>query len=343
MAESAAYGGPQGKPNLGVVKVPDPRLDVLGGIYNPARTVPAEVTFVDIPAPPEGFGKTRGISGEFLNYLQRADALLMVARSFDDPSVGHVLDRIDPLGDVETLLYELVFADLEILERRLARLDEGFKGAKAEQRQILMKEQALLARVKDGLESGAAVGAQSLTKDDSRALGGFQFLTAKPLIIVANVGEGQLSGASPLEDELSSVSAGPKSRVAAICAELEMELARMEPADEEEFRVSLELGEPGPERVIKMSHDVLELLTFFTGNRNEVRAWTITSGSTALAAAAKIHSDFERGFIRAEVVKFDDLSRCGSIAEARRQGVLRQEGKSYAVNEGDVLNILFNV
>ena len=267
----------------------------------------------------------------------------MVARSFEDPSVAHVLDRIDPLGDIETLLYELAFADLEILERRLARLDEGFKGAKAEQRQLLMKEQALLNRMKDGLESRAAIGAQSLTRDDSRALEGFQFLTAKPLIIVANIGKSQLSGAQSLENGLSSLSAGPKCCTAVLCGELEMELARMEPADEQEFRTSLELGEPGSARVIEMSHEVLDMLTFFTGNRNEVRAWAITRGSTALAAAGKIHSDFERGFIRAEVVKFDDLSRCGSVAEARRQGVLRQEGKSYAVNEGDVLNILFNV
>ena len=342
-AEVATYAGPQGKPNLGVAKVPDHRLDVLEGIYKPKRAVPAEVSYVDLPGAPEGSGATRAIASELLNHIQGADALLLVARAFEDPSVSHIDDTVDPFRDVESVLLELVLTDLETLERRLARLDDSAKGAKAPEREALARERSLLERLKSDLDGGTAVRANSLSTEEVRTLEGFQFLTSKPLIIVANVGEDQMTEVDTLEARLSSAHQGPQVRTAVVCGMLEMELAQMEPAEEQEFRESLGAGESGLDRMIQLSHDVGDLLTFFTGNTNDVRAWTVPRGTTALKAAGKVHSDFERGFIRAEVIAFEDLADCGSVAEARRRGVLRQEGKDYIVDEGDVLNVLFNV
>ena len=342
-AQVTAYAGSQDKPNVGVAKVADHRLESLAGIFNCQRAVPAEVIYVDIPGAPEGQGQTGGISGQFLNHLQRTDALVVVARAFDDPSSQPVENGVDPFRDVEAMLYELAFADLEILDRRLGRLADQSKGAKAAEREALSREQALMERLKEGLEGSTAIRDQGLGQDDVRLLEGFRLLTAKPCIIVANVGEDQLSDAEKLKDRLSRDWAGTKVGAIALCGKLEMELAQMEPADEREFRETMDLGESGLNRVLTLSHEVLDLITFFTGNSKEVRAWPIAIGATAVEAAGKVHSDFERGFIRAEVVAFEELERCGSMAEARRQGVLRQEGRSYPVADGDVINILFNV
>ena len=342
-AQVGAYGGPEGKPNIGVAKVPDKRLDRLSDIFNPNRKVAAEVSYVDILAAPERLDGTRGVAGQYMNLLQRTDALMLVVRVFEDPSVSHVDESIDPLRDVETMLLELSFADSEMLQRRLARVEDGFKGAKAPEREGLIREETLLERLKTGLEDGSAIRNQTLTTDEARRLEGFQFLTAKPLIIVANVGEDQMSEVARLEERLSSASEGPRVRTAVLCGKLEMELAQMEPADEQEVRESLSVADSGLDRMIGLCHDAADLVMFFTGNANEVRAWTVPRGTTALKAAGKVHSDFERGFIRAEVVKFEDLNECGSLAEARRRGVLRQEGKGYVVGDGDVINVLFNV
>ena len=341
-AEVAAYSGLGSNPNLGVAKVPDRRLEVLEGMFKPKRTVPAELSYADLPGASDGSASSL-IASEHLNHLQGADALLVVARAFEDSSVSHVEDSIDPFRDAETVLLELTLADLEILDRRLTKLDESSKGAKAPQRQAIEKERSLLERLKAALESGTAIRVLDLNEDETRALEGFQFLTSKPLVVAFNVGEDQTPEAGGLEARLSSAYDGPQVRTAVLCGTLEMELAQMEPADERQFRESLGAGESGLDRMIRLSHDVAGLITFFTGNPNEVRAWTIPSGTPALKAAGKIHSDFERGFIRAEVVGFDDLAECGSVAEARKRGLLRQEGKAYVVDEGDVVNVLFNV
>ena len=340
-AQVGTYGS-GGKANVGVAKVLDPRLELLQSVFGPKRTVPAEVTYVDLPAPPDGSGSTLGMSGENLNYLQRADALMVVVRAFEDRSVPHVADIVDPVHDLETMRSELALVDLGILDRRLSRLADGFKGAKAPERDALEREQALLTRLKEALEGGSPIGDQALSRDEARLLAGFQLLTAKPLMVVANVGEGQLSEAEPVEAELSHA-AGLQVPAASLCGSLEMELAQMAPEEESEFRDSLELGESGLHRMVRLSHQAMDLITFFTGNDNEVRAWPVPSGTTALEAAGKVHSDFARGFIRAEVVAYGDLEECGSLAEARRRGLLRQEGKGYAVSDGDVVNILFSV
>ena len=333
------YGGTRGEVNLGVVKVRDERLDTLGGVLGSERQVAAEFTFVDPPIASEA----GGVSGELLNRLQAVDALLVVTRAFDDPSVPPPAEGVDPVRDAESTLYELTFADLEIVERRLARIALGLKGAKTPERDALNKETSLLERLKADLEDGNPIRDRRLSPDEARSLEGFRFLTAKPFVVVANVGEGDLAGLPALEDRLTLTWRPPGATTAALCGKLEMELTQMGPEDEREFRESLGLVDAGPGRIVGLCHDVLELITFFTGNSREVRAWTVKAGTTALEAAGKIHSDMERGFIRAEVVGFDDLARCGSLAATRSEGLLRREGRDYVVREGDVINVLFNV
>ena len=342
-AEVAAYQGAQSSPNVGIAKVPDGRLGRIAEVYKPKRVIPAEASYVDIPGAPEGLSKAGDIAGEYLNHLQRTDILLVVARAFQDSSVVHVEDSIDASRDADTVLLELSFADIAVLDRRLARIEEGAKGAKAPEREALDRERSLLARIREPLADGTPIREVTVTDDEARLLEGFQFLTAKPFIIVANVGEAQISEAAELRARLSSSFDGPGVRTEVLCGLLEMELAQMDPAEEQEFREGLGAGESGLDRMITLSYEVAGLVTFFTANQNEARAWAVPTGTPALKAAGKVHSDFEKGFIRAEVLAFDDLDDCGSIAEARRRGLLRQEGKGYVVQDGDVLNILFNV
>ena len=341
-AQVAGYSGAS-RPNIGVAKVPDARLDTLTGIYQPSKTTPAEITYVDLPAAPEGLGKTRGVSGAYLNQLQTADALAIVARSFEDPSVPDGGDGVDAFRDVETMLYELTFADLEILQRRIERIDQNSKGARSGERDALMREKALMSTLRDGLESGEPIRNQKLSADERRRVNEFQFLTAKPVIVVVNAGEDQADRIEEIQARLDSEVAESGVLTAVLVGSLEMELGQMSPEDEAEFRESLGVGESGLDRMVRLSYEALDRITFFTGNRNEVRAWTITNGDSAERAAGTIHSDMARGFIRAEVVAYDDLARCGSEAESKRQGVLRQEGKGYVVKDGDVVHVLFNV
>ena len=341
-AQVAAFSS-QTKPNIGVAKVPDDRLQPLVEIFEPAKITHAEVTYVDIPAAPEGLGQSKGIFGEYLNQLQRSDALVIVARAFDDPSVPDEGNGVDAVRDIETMLYELTFADLGILERRIERIKDNLKSARATERDALTREQALTSRLKDGLEEGVSIRRQTMTTDEAKHVEGFQFLTNKPVIVVANVGEDDIGTAGDIEAELNSKFGGDGVLTAALSGKLEMELSQMDPEDEKEFRESLDAGESGLDRMMSLSYKALDQLTFFTCGPTEVRAWTVTKGVTAPQAAGKIHSDMERGFIRAEVVGYDDMINTGSMAEARKQGVFRQEGKSYVVTEADVVLILFNV
>ncbi len=324
--------------------MPDERLDVLNGIFKPRRKVNAEVTYADLPAAPEGLGKTQSIGGEYLNTLQRADAILMVAREFEDPAVPHVTDSIDAFRDIETLLFELTISDLDILERRLERVAENFKGAKVAERDLLNKEQATLERVRDDLEEGIHVRDQSLTDDETRLLSGFQMLTAKPLIVVVNVGEDRLDDIPSIESRLADEVRTDRIRTAALCGKLEMELAQMDADDEQEFRESLGVvGESGLSRMINLCYEALDLISFLTVGDVEVRAWPIARGTSAVKAAGQIHTDMERGFIRGEVVTYENMVNCRTLAEARKSGVLRQEGKNYILQDGDVMHVLFNV
>ncbi len=330
--------------NLGAAKVPDERLDTLNSIFKPKRKVNAEVTYADLPAPTDGLGKTQSIGGDYLNTLQRADAILLVARAFEDPSVPHVEDSIDAFRDIDTLLFELTISDLDILERRLGRVSERFKSAKAAERDALNKEQATLMRVKDSLEAGVHLRDQTLNDEELRLLSGFQMLTSKPLVVVVNIGEDMLDEVSAIEARLKEEVETPKIRVAAICGELEMTLAQMEREEEKEFRESLDIvGESGLNRAISLCYEALDLISFLTVGEEEVRAWPIARGTSALKAAGKIHSDLERGFIRGEVVTYENMVKCRTLAQARKNGVLRQEGKNYIVQDGDIMHVLFNV
>ena len=288
-------------------------------------------------------GRTRGISGQYLNDLQRVDALLIVVRAFNDDAVLHVDGSVDPFRDVENMMLELLFSDLELLERRLQRLDESSKGAKAAERDAIEKERDLLERIKEQLEVETPIRDQQFTREQADRLRGFQFLTSKPLIVLLNIDEDDLDEGRSLEERLASAVQGPSVRAAAICGKLEMDLAQMDAAEEAEFREAIGAGESGMNRIIKLSYDVVGLITFLTIGDDEVRAWELPEGTTASRAAGKIHTDFEQGFIRAEVVPFDELVACGGFAEARKRGVLRQEGKDYIVQDGDVVHVLFNL
>ncbi len=342
-ADTSAFGAIHDKPNVGVAKVVDERIDALTDIFKPKKKTYAELTYVDVPAPPEGFGKTRGISGQFLNQLQGMDALLVVVRAFEDPSVAHVAESIDLLRDAETMLYEIAFADLEIVERRLERLADLYKGAKPQERQAMQAEEALLNRLKAGLEGGVGVRDQEVTNDEARRINGFQLLSAKPAIVAGNYGEDQV-------DEVESIESGLAARVAdhlvpsgAVCGGLEAELSDMSDEEQREFRESLGVGVPGRQQILELSFRALDLVSFLTVGEDEVKAWTVTKGTGAQEAAGKIHSDIERGFIRAETVKYADFVDCGGYAEARKRGLLRAEGKGYQVADGDLINFQFNV
>ena len=342
-AETATYSPTMLAPNFGVTKVPDPRLQMLKEMFHPKRTVPAEVRYVDIAASPKGFGKGEGVSGQFLAHLSNVDAIIHVVRAFKDERIHHIEGSIDPERDIKTVALELAFSDLTIIERRLDRITTSLKGAKQQEREGYLHEQALLAKVKSELENEVPLREQGLTEGEAKLVTGYQFLTAKPLLIVLNMGEEQLPQASSLEAELCLRYQRPQLQIVALCGKLEMELAQLGDAEAREFRSALGLGESGLDRIVRMSHELLGLITFFTTASAEVKAWTIPRGTSALKAAGRIHSDMERGFIRAEVIGHDDLVRCASPAEARKRGLLRLEGKKYAIQDGDVVTFLFNV
>jgi len=338
-AQVAAYS-PTLAPNIGVARVSDSRLSVLEGIFQPKKTVPAEVSYIDIAGSIKGFGK-EGAGGEFLNYLTTADALLQVVRAFEDDKVPHPEGSLDPKRDIAALDLELAISDLAIMERRLEKLETGLKAAKAAERESQLKEQLLLQRIRTGLEKDTPIRIQGLAKEELKMLANYQFLTAKPMLVVLNIGEEQIPKTHQLEAEVSSLY--PQFAAVALCGKLEMELAQLSDAEAREFREAMGLSKPALDRVIDLSYSLLALVSFFTTVSSELKAWTIPSGTPAPKAAGKIHSDMERGFIRAEVVNYRDLEDCGNIAEARKRGLLRTEGKNYIIQDGDVVTFLFNV
>ena len=342
-AEVAAYTQSSLVPNVGIAKVAEPRLKTLESIFQPRKTTPAEIKYVDIVGTGKGFGKGEGIGGQFLNYLSDADALLQIVRSFNNENVPHIEGNIDPLRDIAVMDLELIFSDLTIIERRLERIETGLKGAKGVERDQQVREQALLKQIKLKLEKEIPIWQQSLTNEEQKSLSNYQFLTAKPMLIILNIGEDQLKEISLLEANFRSKYSHPQFEVVALCAKLEMELSQLAAAEAEEFRASMGLTESALDRVVRASYHLLGLVSFFTTVSSELKAWTIPKGATAIKAAGKIHSDIEKGFIRAEVISFDDLKKCGSLTEAKRLGLLRLEGKNYVVQDGDLITFLFNV
>ncbi len=329
--------------HIGVAKVPEPRLQTLVDMLQPKRVVPAEVRYIDVGASVKSLATAKGIGGELLSQLSNADALINVVRAFADDSVPHPEGSLDVERDIATMNIELIFSDLAIIERRLERIEDSLKGAKPPERQAILHEQETLLKFKAELEKDIPIRSLSLAAGDARLLAGYQFLTAKPLLIVVNIGEEQLSETANLEAELNSRHTQEKSRIIALCGKLEMELGQLDEPAAAEFRADFGLTESGLDRVIKQSYELLGLVSFFSTAHGEVKAWSVPHGTSALTAAGKIHSDMERGFIRAEVIGYDDLVRCGNLAEGRKHGLLKLEGKEYIVQDGDVITFLFNV
>lgn len=339
-AEVAAYSSSL-VPNMGAAKVPDPRLEALQNIFHPRKTIPAEVSYVDIAVLPRSSRGDGRIEGELLNYLTTADTLLQVVRAFKDENLPHHEGSIDPGRDIANLDLELAFSDLTIIDRRLDKLESTLKGAKTSERESYLKEQRLLQKIKSGLEQEVPLRQQDLVKEELKMLSNYQFLTAKPMLVIANIGEEQLPQASAVEDEISS--AYPKFPVIALCGKLEMEMGELDEDEAKEFRESMGIAEPALDRVIALSYRLLGLISFFTTVSAELKAWTIPGETAAQKAAGKVHSDMERGFIRAEVISYNDLQKCGSLAEARKRGLLRIEGKNYIIQDGEIVTFLFNV
>ncbi len=329
--------------HIGIAKVPEPCLNVLADMLHPKKVVPASATYIDIGASVKGLVKDKGIGGELLNQLSNVDALINVVRAFSDESIPHVEGSLDIERDIANMNLELIFSDLALLERRLERIGVSLKGAKPPERPGLLREQELLVKIKAELEKDVPIREMALSADEERVITNFQFLTAKPLLVVVNIGEDQLPQAESLAKELNSHYSRPKCRLMTLCGKLEMELAQLDDSAADALRADFGITESGADRVIKLSYELLGLISFFTIASAEVRAWSIQSDTEAIKAAGKIHTDMERGFIRAEVISYNDLVKCGSLAEARKRGLLRLEGKNYIVQDGDVITFLFNV
>ncbi len=342
-ADTGSYTQEGLAPHIGVTKVPEPRLKMLADMLHPKRVVPAEVTYTDIGASVKDLAKGKAVSGQLLTQLSNVDALINVVRAFADESTPHIEGSLDVARDIASMNLELAFSDSAIIERRLERIEISLKGAKQPERQNLLREQEMLIKLKTDLEKDVPIREIRLTTDEARTTANYQFLTAKPLLIVVNIGEDQLPQAASLEVELGAHYSRPKCRLITLCGKLEMELAQLDNSAADGFRAEFGIREAGLDRIIKLSYELLGLISLFTIASAEVKAWSIKNGTSALKAAGKIHSDMERGFIRAEVIGYDDLIKCGSLPEARKRGLVRLEGKSYIVQDGDVITFLFNV
>ena len=340
---NVATGGyaPGADPHVGVAHVPDERLDRLCELFRSRRRTAAEIRWIDYPA--SGFG-AEGPESRFVEQLARADALVHVTRAFRSELVPHPDGSVDPDRDIEALQLELAFADLSLIERRLARIDAEARSIRAAERGRLGRDRDLLLRLRASLESGRALRVLELDEQSRRDLAAYPLLTGLPVLLVVNIAEGDLPHAPEVEREITGRHGGPGVAVAALCASLEAELAQLEPREAEAMRSDLGVARESPAgRAVSEAYALLGLHSFLTASKDECRAWTLPRGATALEAAGKIHSDMERGFIRAEVAHWDDLVAAGSLAELRRRGLLRTEGKSYVVRDGDVLHILFNL
>jgi GTP-binding protein YchF len=342
-AETGGFGGLT--LNVGVVKVPDERLDRLAAIFHPKKIVHADVTYVDLPAPPptvEGRIGTEELPAEHLARLRDSDALLHVVRAFEDASVPHPDGSVDAFRDLERLDLEFVLADLAIVDRRLERLKSSGRHGTPAERDANEREEAILVRLKGALEAGTPIRDVGLDADEAKAVRGFRFLTEKPVLVLLNVGESDLPRAEELIGTIRDRYVHEHSLVEALSARIEMELGELEPDEAAVFMEELGIAESGLGRVIHLSYRLLGLISFLTAGPDEVRAWPIPDGSTAVDAAAAIHTDLAKGFIRAETVSYHDLIELGSIAEAKRHGRMRSEGRTYRVRDGDVIEILFS-
>jgi len=341
-AESANYPFCTIDPNVGIVTVPDKRLDVLSEMYHSKKVIPAVIEFVDIAGLVKGASKGEGLGNQFLANIREVDAIVHVVRCFEDENIVHVDGSVSPLRDIETINFELIFSDIEVLDRKIAKSKKGSRNDKS-----LAREVELLERVKAHLEDGKL--AKTFVTDDEEEqeiLDSCNLLTIKPVIFAANVCEDDLmddAASNEFVNEVRTYAKDVDAGVFVICAQIEQEIAELDDEERKEFLEDLGLSESGLDKLISASYSLLGLISYLTSGEDETRAWTITEGTKAPQAAGKIHTDFERGFIRAEVVSYDDLVENGSIAAAREKGLVRQEGKEYVVQDGDVIVFKFNV
>ena len=341
-AESANYPFCTIDPNVGVVTVPDERLKLLGTMYQSKKVTPAVIEFVDIAGLVKGASKGEGLGNQFLSNIREVDAVVHVVRCFEDTNVIHVDGNVNPIRDIETINLELIFSDLEILERRIAKVSK-----QARMDKVAGKEFELLERLKGFLEEGKmAISFECIDEDEEEWFATYNLLTAKPVIFAANVSEDDLGDDGASNDYVSQVreyAGNENSEVFVICAQIEQEIAELDDDEKSMFLEDLGLSESGLEKLVKASYHLLGLMSFLTSGEDETRAWTIKQGTKAPQAAGKIHTDFERGFIRAEVVNYQNLLECGSIAAAKEKGLVGIEGKEYVVKDGDVILFRFNV
>ena len=340
-AQSANYPFCTIEPNIGTVAVPDYRLDELAKMYNPDKITPAVIEFVDIAGLVKGASKGEGLGNKFLSNIREVDAIVHVVRCFEDGEIVHVEGSIGPKRDIEVINLELIFSDLDILERRI---DKAVKAAKGDKKYLA--EVDLLNRVKAHLEEGKSARSMEFTDEEKAIMADIPLLSNKPIIYVANMSENDFNGkldSNPFYNEVLQIAREENSEVVPICARLEEEIADMSKEDKMMFLEELGLKESGLDRLIKAGYHLLGLISYLTAGKPEVRAWTITRGTKAPQAAGKIHSDFERGFIRAEVISYEDLIANGSIAAAKEKGLVRSEGKDYVMQDGDVVLFRFNV
>ncbi len=341
-AESANYPFCTIDPNIGIVTVPDERLNKLDEMYHSKKIVPAVIEFVDIAGLVKGASKGEGLGNQFLSNIREVDAIVHVVRCFENSNIVHVDGSVNPLRDIETINFELIFSDIELLDRRISKSIRGAKNDKA-----LAQEVEFLQKVKAHLEDGKLAKTFEVDDEDMQAvLDSCNLLTTKPVIFAANVDEDHLEddGASnPYVADVREYAKEMDAEVFVICAQIEQEIAELDDDEKKEFLEDLGLKESGLEKLIRASYSLLGLISYLTAGEPEVRAWTIKKGTKAPQAAGKIHSDFERGFIKAEVVAYKDLMDCGSMLSAKEKGLVRQEGKEYVVQDGDVILFRFNV
>ena len=339
-AEAANYPFCTIEPNVGVVTVPDERLKVLHEMYNSKKTIYTTIDFYDIAGLVKGASRGEGLGNKFLGHIREVAAIVHVVRCFEDPNVVHVDGKIDPVSDIETINMELILSDMEVLERRIQKTTKNLKGDKS-----LQKELDLLKKINDFLGEGKSARAMDLTDDEAEFVKSLDLLSYKPIIYAANVSE---DDAATEDNEfiakVREFAATEDAEVIVVCAKIESELAEMDDDERAMFLEELGIAESGLDKLVKASYHLLDLISFLTAGEPEVRAWTIKRGTKAPGAAGKIHTDFERGFIRAETIAYDKLIECGgNLATAKEKGLIRSEGKEYVVKDGDVMHFLFNV
>ena len=339
-AECANYPFCTIEPNVGVVPVPDERLDKLTEMYNPQKTTHAVIEFVDIAGLVKGASKGEGLGNKFLSHIRETDAIVEVVRCFEDGNVVHVDGSVDPIRDIETINLELIFADLEMVNKRLDKARKNLKADKKYQTEI-----DLFEKIKKTLEEGKSARTLDFNEDELPIVKETFLLTTKPILYVANISESQIDNAEndSLVLKVKEYAAQENAEVIPLCVKIEEELSGLEDNDKKEMLEAMGLEESGLDKVIKRSYDLLGLMSFLTAGEPEVRAWTIKKGTKAPQAAGKIHSDIERGFIKAEVVSFDDLISSGGMVQAKEKGLVRQEGKEYIMQDGDIVLFKFNV